>query len=682
MDGADGAIAASSEKTRVEVAGHVSAASSNHVDEVRRGAAEATLGAAPSVQDERETEKSVEEMAAAIEAAAEAATTRETEDGGQATEHALGSSDATVDGFEGEVAPGPEMEEVAPGPEMEEVAPGPEVEEVAPGPEVEEVAPGPEKEEVAPGPEVEEVAPGPESTTLGAHSQIGAASNGDIFSKTWRAISAEVQRWTESDSTPSVAKEKPPTLQPHSTSRADFASLGADSSHMFDSFDPNVWYADDFDRAAATTSWAVARDKGWIMTADEFTNAILAHPNKYIVLQVNEGIGNRMRAIGAGKQLAHEKLRDLVIIWTRDATMEADVTRLLTPSFLRGSYLLTDIPSGFFDEGTQTRNAFSLMIDATTDEGKEKVAAELSSSEYSKWAGAVYIKSNSAQLRQTAQEVFFMESYMAHFQPSTEVTTIMKQVPFAGMTSNQLVSMHIRGGEDVDLPAELQRSDTERTVQAMGDSFRMTCSVESFLKAFGHQAVSDDAAIFVAADTPAVVDEVRQRLPGHKVYSIDRPDYCNYGYNKARSDECMQYAVADLFLLARNPGPLLRSKFSSFSEFASFYRSHTKSADVVANGCADQCGGADDKKVSNMLMTSSNRNIAAVRLLQSESAQTFANAAASGNSAVTSADIADQSLLDVDPVRGLVVCSNSDVVQNMVKEVMSEMRGAPRCAPA
>ena len=52
----------------------------------------------------------------------------------------------------------------------------------------------------------------------------------------------------------------------------------------------------------------------------------------------------------------------------------------------------------------------------------------------------------------------------------------------------------------------------------------------------------------------------------------------------------MIYAVADLFLLSRNPGPMLRSKFSSFSDFANYYRKRAgrlQGKGFLVNGCAD-----------------------------------------------------------------------------------------------
>lgn len=57
----------------------------------------------------------------------------------------------------------------------------------------------------------------------------------------------------------------------------------------------------------------------------------------------------------------------------------------------------------------------------------------------------------------------------------------------------------------------------------------------------------------------------------------------------------MIYAVADLFLLSRNPGPMLRSKFSSFSDFANYYRKRSgrlQGKGFLVNGCEDD-GGSD-----------------------------------------------------------------------------------------
>ena len=102
--------------------------------------------------------------------------------------------------------------------------------------------------------------------------------------------------------------------------------------------------------------------------------------------------------------------------------------------------------------------------------------------------------------------------------------------------------------------------------------------------------------VFVAADKPEDVAALRSRLPNNHVYALSRPDYCNYGYNRAREEECMVYAVADLFLLSRNPGPMLRSKFSSFSDFANYYRKRAgrlQGKGFLVNGCADDGNGQD-----------------------------------------------------------------------------------------
>lgn len=143
----------------------------------------------------------------------------------------------------------------------------------------------------------------------------------------------------------------------------------------------------------------------------------------------------------------------------------------------------------------------------------------------------------------------------------------------------------------------------------------------------------------------------------------------------------MVYAVADLFLLARNPGPTLRSTFSSFSDFAYFYRSRLgrlAGPGFVADGCSDTCGGGDNNLLSKELSTSSQRRVAAVRLLPPASAQAFATAAASkasvlalasamatpaGSAAEETLKSADESLVDADSIRGLAVCATTDEAQ-------------------
>jgi hypothetical protein len=176
---------------------------------------------------------------------------------------------------------------------------------------------------------------------------------------------------------------------------------------------------------------------------------------------------------------------------------------------------------------------------------------------------------------------------------------MMKTVPLADKSDDQVVSMHIRAGEDAKLSKDLKLDGEAAAEVALVDSYRQQCTVNSFVDVLTKRApdaVSRGISVFVAADKPEDVAALRARLPNNKVFALSRPDYCNYGYNKAREEECMVYAVADLFLLSRNPGPMLRSKFSSFSDFANYYRKRAgrlQGKGFLVNGCDDDGHGED-----------------------------------------------------------------------------------------
>ena len=381
---------------------------------------------------------------------------------------------------------------------------------------------------------------------------------------------------------------------------------------LYDPFDPTIPMITDVDRAASALTWDQARKQGYVMTPEMFKNALFQNPSAFLVIHAVNGLGNRMRALAAGKCLSRERNRKLVIVWERDDSLMAPVSSILTPSFLRGSFILEQLPYNWMTQQhakLQTWNAgngdkddkpvFSLIHDATTEWGKQQVSTEVAADSWSNWKGAVYIKSSHAELQLTAAEYNFVASYMIYFQPSWQVSKMMKTIPLATKSDDQVVSMHIRAGEDAKLSSDLKLEGEAQAEVALVDSYRQQCTVDSFVSVLTQRApdaVTRGVDVFVAADKPEDVAALRSRLPNNHVYALSRPDYCNYGYNRAREEECMVYAVADLFLLSRNPGPMLRSKFSSFSDFANYYRKRAgrlQGKGFLVNGCADDGNGQD-----------------------------------------------------------------------------------------
>jgi hypothetical protein len=381
---------------------------------------------------------------------------------------------------------------------------------------------------------------------------------------------------------------------------------------LYDSVDPTIPFESDVDKQSAHLTWDQAKKLGYIMTPESFKTAIKAHPTSFLVIHAVNGLGNRMRALAAGKCLARERNRKLIIVWERDDSLKAPVQSMMTPSFLRGSFILENLPYAFLAAEHEKLTklgrgeamdgpppSFSLIHDATTDWGKQRVSIETAPDAWANWKGAAYIKSSHAELQLTPSEYNFVGSYMVYFEPSPKVSAMMKTVPLADKSDDQVVSMHIRAGEDAKLSKDLKLDGEAAAEVKLVDSYRQQCTVDSFVDVLTKRApdaVSRGVSVFVAADKPEDVAALRARLPNNKVFALSRPDYCNYGYNRAREEECMVYAVADLFLLSRNPGPMLRSKFSSFSDFANYYRKRAgrlQGKGFLVNGCHDDGHGED-----------------------------------------------------------------------------------------
>ena len=248
---------------------------------------------------------------------------------------------------------------------------------------------------------------------------------------------------------------------------------------------------------------------------------------------------------------------------------------MMTPSFLRGSFILETLPYAFLAAEHEKLTklgrgeaidgpppSFSLIHDATTDWGKQRVSIE-TAPDAANWKGAAYIKSSHAELQLTPSEYNFVGSYMVYFEPSPKVSAMMKTVPLADKSDDQVVSMHIRAGEDAKLSKDLKLDGEAAAEVKLVDSYRQQCTVDSFVDVLTKRApdaVSRGVSVFVAADKPEDVAALRARLPNNKVFAppAGLPQLRLQPRGARRS---AWYAVADLFLLSRNPGPMLRSKF-------------------------------------------------------------------------------------------------------------------------
>ena len=134
---------------------------------------------------------------------------------------------------------------------------------------------------------------------------------------------------------------------------------------LYDPVDPTIPFESDVDKQSAHLTWEQAKKLGYIMTPESFKAAIKAHPTSFLVIHAVNGLGNRMRALAAGKCLARERNRKLIIVWERDDSLEAPVQSMMTPSFLRGSFILENLPYAFLaadDIPAQSKAAAEAML--------------------------------------------------------------------------------------------------------------------------------------------------------------------------------------------------------------------------------------------------------------------------------------------------------------------------------
>ena len=166
------------------------------------------------------------------------------------------------------------------------------------------------------------------------------------------------------------------------------ASIGEEWHSLYDSVDPTIPLADDFDKKWRWMDWTQATMQGYVLNSKTFGEAMDRNAGGFIVLHAVNGLGNRIRAFSAAKLLANQRGRKLIVIWERDDSLDAPIATMLTPSFLKDSYIIEEWPERLNAAEAELaawkargksgdRPVFSVMHDATTDWGKSHVGEVL-----------------------------------------------------------------------------------------------------------------------------------------------------------------------------------------------------------------------------------------------------------------------------------------------------------------
>lgn len=277
---------------------------------------------------------------------------------------------------------------------------------------------------------------------------------------------------------------------------------------------------------------------------------------RIVFAHVQNGLGNRLRALGSALDFASQTSRECVIIWEADPHLQAlygDVFNLAKTKHVVIKRLTQQGPYEPLRKWDKAFNRFDLY-DYMSDKKDEPIVDNPANHIYFK--SAFTMKSKFTKWK-TENEQLKLLPIRADIIDLVEKYTPSSFTNIGGAhIRNRTLAQDIK---NVDALKEYTPAD-----RAQLDKWRARTSYRAFvpemLKILKKGTV---AKFFVATDDESVVPKVRLLLGKERVISIPRT--CD-----DRSAACVKYAMADILALARTK-ILLGSTWSSFTEAAMRY---------------------------------------------------------------------------------------------------------------
>lgn len=276
-----------------------------------------------------------------------------------------------------------------------------------------------------------------------------------------------------------------------------------------------------------------------------FAPACMAN-KPHLFIDVQHGLCNRLRALVSAAAIAERTDRNLVVIWRPDHHCQARIGDLLNYT---GIVVEDDAADVFRKRAGLQYNYMEIEADSCFEEPilPDGPAHEL---------GDVYIRSaytlNSPHRTHMAEQKF-----LRNLRPVEAVVDLV-----ASVRHPNDIAAHIRMGTGPKfdhLSYESPNNWPEQRHKELAE-WRRKSDITRFIRRFDSLIESGDAeTIFVAADLARTYTTLSDRY-GKRVVYLKRRLF-------DRSAEQMQYALADLILLASAPR-MLASTWSSFSDTA------------------------------------------------------------------------------------------------------------------
>lgn len=265
------------------------------------------------------------------------------------------------------------------------------------------------------------------------------------------------------------------------------------------------------------------------------------YSKKYIYIDAQHGLGNRLRAIASGAAIAKNTGRELIIIWQPDHHCECEFYDLF-------EYKGIVISKSFINEAKQSgMDTYNYM---TAERGSEKDKPILLGD------NNIYIRTSCVAVCESTNwndENQFLKSL-------TPVKSIRDLVAPFKLDNHLAVHVRMEGAVGSDTHSYDLADNWTNKEHAVLNYWREKSNYKHFIKHIDKILKAEpDTNIFLAADL-AETYEVFTRYYGDKVAFLKRDIY-------DRSKKQLEFALADAILLSKCKR-LLGSNWSSFSEVA------------------------------------------------------------------------------------------------------------------
>ena len=265
-------------------------------------------------------------------------------------------------------------------------------------------------------------------------------------------------------------------------------------------------------------------------------------PRAKLFIDVQHGLGNRLRALGSAAAIAEASDRELVVVWQPDDHCDGRFSDLF-------DYKGAVLEQRFVDRATELGcDVYNYM---PNEAGSQKDAPVRHDSRKDIYARAAFVLLNPHSTWATENR------FLQALTPIEPIRALVRSVRHP----NDL-SAHVRmeGGKKADHLTYENAANWLPEDHALIDEWRNKSHFSHFLKRIDALITEGRAErIFLAADLPETYAEFQHHY-GDRLAWLPRNLY-------DRSAEQLHYALADAILLSRSP-LLLGSTWSSFSELA------------------------------------------------------------------------------------------------------------------